>query len=87
MIECRALDLSDGFDEVLVDGHEIGMIFVVDHHIREADEQPLFFVHGIGYTVSHGWNQKVADVDAIHSPDANANLSSFGHNPLLPATG
>jgi len=35
------LNLCDGFDEVLVDSHEIRAVFIVDDNIGEADEQPL----------------------------------------------
>ncbi len=80
----KRLDLSDGFDEVLVDGDKIGPVFVVDDHISQADEQPLFFVDGVGDAVPHRRNEKVAHIDAIHSADANANLLPLGHGPLLP---
>jgi len=79
--------LSDGFDEILVEGDELRFVLVVDHDVGKIDEEPLLFVDGIGDTVAHGWDEKVADVDGIHRSDANANLLAFGHGTLLPPAG
>jgi hypothetical protein len=74
----------DGLDQVLVDRYEIRAILIIDHHVGEADKEALFFVNRIGHTISHGRNKEVADVDAIHSSDADANFLAFRHCPLLP---
>jgi hypothetical protein len=81
------LNLSDGFNEILVERDELRLILVVDHDVGEIDEEPLLFVNGIGDTVAHGWNKKVTDVNASHRSDANANLLAFGHGTLLPTVG
>jgi hypothetical protein len=81
------LQLCDGLDQVLVNGHEVRAILLVDHHVGEADKETLLFVNCIGHTIPHGRNEKVANVDAVHSPDADANLLAFGHGPLLPLLG
>ena len=81
------LNLSDGFDEILVESDKLRLILVVDHDVGEIDEEPLLFVDGIGNTVAHRRYKKVADVDAIHRSDANANLFAFGHGTLLPRVG
>jgi hypothetical protein len=78
------LNLSDGFDEILVDGDEIRAVFIVDDDIGKTDEQPLFFVDRVRDAVSHGGNQKISDIDAIDRTDANANLFAFWHRSLLP---
>jgi len=80
----RELQLCDGLDQVLVDSHEVRAILLIDDHIGEADKETLLFVDRIGHTVSHGWNEKVANIDTVHSPDADANLLAFWHEPLLP---
>jgi hypothetical protein len=84
---CRQLQFYDGLDQVFVDGHEIRAILLIDHHVGEADKEALLFVNRIGYTIPHGRNEKVADVDAVHSPDADANFLAFGHGTLLPLLG
>src|SRR5437899_3954432 len=68
---CRQLQLCDGLDQVLVDGHEVRAILLTDHHVGEADKETLLFVDRIGHTIPHGRNEKVANVDAVHSPDAD----------------
>ncbi len=78
------LQLCDRLDQVLVNGHEVRAILLVDHHVGKADKEPLLFVNCIGHTIPHGRNEKVANVDAVRSPDADANLLAFGHGPLLP---
>jgi hypothetical protein len=83
----RQLQFYDGLDQVFVDGHEIRAILLIDHHVGEADKEALLFVNRIGYTIPHGRNEKVADVDAVHSPDADANFLAFGHGTLLPLLG
>jgi len=83
----NSLDLSDGLDEILVEGDEIRLILVVDHDVCQIDEESLLFVNGIGDTVAHGRNEKVAYIDAIHRSDPNANLLAFGHGTLLPTVG
>jgi hypothetical protein len=80
----RPLQFYDGFNQVLIDGHEFRAILVINHNVGEADKEALLFVNRIGHTIPHGRNEKVADVDAIHSPDADANFLAFGHGPLLP---
>ena len=87
LVKLAVVQLRDGFDQVLVYGHEIRAILIIDHHVGEADEETLFFVDRIGHTIPHGRNEKVANVDAVHSPDADANLLAFGHGPLLPLFG
>jgi hypothetical protein len=77
------LELSDGLDEILVDGNEIRAILVVDNDVGQADKEPLFFIDGIRDTVSHGRNQKIAHIHAVDRSDANANLLPFGHRSLL----
>jgi hypothetical protein len=84
---CRQLQLCDGLDQILVDGHEVRAILLTDYHVGEADKETLLFVDRIGHTIPHGRNEKVANVDAVHSPDADANLLAFGHGPLLPLFG
>ena len=81
------LQLCDGLDQVLVNGHEVRAILLVDHHVGEADKETLLFINCIGHTIPHGRNEKVANVDAVRSPDADANLLAFGHGPLLPLLG
>jgi len=81
------LQLCDGLDQVLVNSHVVRAILVIDHYVSEADEETLLFVNCIGHTMPHGRNEKVANVDAVHSPDADANLLAFGHGPLLPLLG
>ena len=83
-IETMTLNLCDGFDEVLVDGYEIGAVFIVDDNIGETDEQPLLLVDCVRDPVPHGRNQKVAHVHAVDRTDANANLLAFRHRFLLP---
>ena len=78
------LNLRDGFDEVLVDGHEIRAVFIVDDNIGETDEQPLLLVDRIRDPVPHGRNQEIAHVHAVNRADANANLLAFRHRFLLP---
>ena len=80
-------DLRDGFDEVFIDSDEIRAVFVVDDNIGEADEQPLLFIDGVGDTVPHRRNEKIAHVHAVDSADANANLLPFRHGILLPLVG
>jgi hypothetical protein len=84
---CRQLQLCDGLDQVLVDGHEVHAILLIDHHVGEADKEAWLFVNRIGHTIPRGRNEKVANVDAVYSPDADANLLAFGHGPLLPLLG
>ena len=79
--------MRDGFDEVLIDGDEIRTVFIVDDHIREADEEALFFVDSVGDAVPHRRDEKIAHVHAIDSADANANLLPFWHGFLLPWPG
>jgi hypothetical protein len=81
MRRVERLDLSDGLDEILVDGDEVRPIFVIDHDVGEADEKPLLFVDGIRDAVSHGRDQEIAHIDAVDSSDANANLLPFRHKP------
>jgi hypothetical protein len=81
------LQLCDGLDQVLIDGHEVRPILVIDYHVSETDEETLLFVDRIGHTIPHGRNEKVANVDAVHSPDADANLLALGHGPLLSLSG
>jgi hypothetical protein len=73
------LDLGDGFDEILIDGDEIRAILVVDDDIGKTDEQPLLLVDRVRDPVSHGRNQKVANIHAVDRTDANANLLAFWH--------
>jgi len=80
----RALQLRDRFDQILIDSHEVRSVLIIDHHVGEADKETLLFVDRIGHTISHGRNEKVANVDAVHSPDADANLLAFGHRSLPP---
>ena len=75
----RQLQFHDGLDQVLVDSHEIGMVFFIDHHIGEADKEALFFVNRIGHTITHRGNEEVTDIDATYSSDADANFLAFGH--------
>jgi hypothetical protein len=84
---CRQLQLRDGLDQVLVDGHEVRAILLIDYYVGKADKETLLFIDRIGYTIPHGRNEKVSNVDAVHSPDADANLLAFGHVPLLPLHG
>jgi hypothetical protein len=79
--------LRDGFDEVLIDGDEIRTVLIVNDHIREADEEALFFVDGVGDSVPHRRDKKIAHVNAVDSADANANLLPFWHGFLLPWPG
>lgn len=81
------LELCDGFDQVLVDGHEVRTFLLIDQHVGETDEEPLLFINGIGHTISHGRNEEVTNVDIGRRPDADANLLAFGHGLLLPLFG
>ena len=81
------LNLSDRFNKILVERDEFRLVLVVDHDVSEVDEKPLLLVDGIGDTVAHRRDEEVADVDAVHSSDANANLLALGHDTLLPAVG
>ena len=76
------LELCDRFDEVLVDGDEVGSFLVVDQHVGKADEQPLLLVDRIGYPVAHRRYEEITDVGAVHRSNANANFFSLGHGSL-----
>ncbi len=80
------LELDDGFDEVLVDRHKVGPLFVVDDDVGQADEQTDLFVDRIRDTVAHGRNQEIADVRAPDCPNADPDLPPLGHG-LLPCDG
>src|SRR6185312_10302565 len=82
--ETKTLDLRDGFDQILVHGHEIRAVFIIDDDVRETDEQPLFFVDRVRHPVPHGRNQKISHIHAVDRADANANLLAFWHRFLLP---
>jgi len=87
-LRCRQqLQFCDGLDQVLVNGYEVRTILVIDQHVGEADKETLLFVDRIGHAIPHGRNEKIANVDGVHSPDADANLFAFGHGPLLPLLG
>jgi hypothetical protein len=84
---CRQLEFCDGLDQVLVDGHKVRAILLIDHHVGEADKETLLFVDRIGHTIPHGRDEKVANIDTVHSPDADANLLAFWHGSLLSLPG
>ena len=71
------LYLDNGLDQVFVDGHKLGTFFVINQDIRQADEQPWFFVNGIGHAVSHGRDEKITHVCAIDRPNPDSNLFAF----------
>jgi hypothetical protein len=83
----QQLEFCDGLDQVLVNGYEIRAIFLIDQHVGEADKETLLFVDRIGHTIPHGRNEKFANIDAVHSPDADANLLAFWHGSSLPRLG
>ena len=78
------LELYDGLDEVLVDRHKVGPLFVVDDDVGQADKQTHFFVDRVGDTIAHRRNQKITHIRAIDCPDADPDLLSVGHSLLLP---
>ena len=45
--EATELNLRDGFDEILIDGDEIGAVLVVDDDIGQTDEHTRFRMGGI----------------------------------------
>ena len=77
------LNLRDGFDEVLDDGHEIRSVFIVDDNIGKTYEKPLFLVDRVRDPVPHGRTQEIDHVHAFNRADANANLLPFRHGSLL----
>jgi hypothetical protein len=75
----RQLQFHNGLDQVLVDGHEIRAILIIDHHVGETDKEALLLVNRIGHTIAHRGNEEVADIGTTHSSDADANFLAFGH--------
>ena len=79
----RELDLCDGLDEVLVDRHKVGPLFVVDDDVGQADEQTDLFVDRVRDTIAHRRDQEITHIRAIDCPNADTDLPSFGHSLLL----
>jgi hypothetical protein len=77
------LELYDRFDEILVDRHKIGPLFVVDDDVGQADEQTNFFVDRVGDTIAHRRDQEIAYIRGVDRPNADPDLLSFGHSLLL----
>jgi hypothetical protein len=77
------LELYDRLDEVLVDRHKVGPLFVVDDDVGQADEQTDLFVDRVRDTIAHRRNQEIAYIRAIDRPDADSDLPPFGHSLLL----
>jgi hypothetical protein len=77
------LELYDGFDEVFVDRHKVGPLFVVDDDVGQADEQTNFLVDRVGDTITHRRDQEIADIRAVDCPNSDPNLLPFGHSLLL----
>ena len=77
------LDLHDGLDEILIDRHKIGPLFVVDDNVGQADEQTDFFVDRVSDAIAHRRDQEIAYIGAIDRPNEDSDLPAFGHSPLL----
>jgi hypothetical protein len=75
--------LYDRLDEVFVDRHKVGPLFIVYDDVGQADEQTDFFVDRVGDTIAHRRDQKIADIRAIDRPNSDSDLLSVGHSLLL----
>lgn len=82
--ETKGLELSDRFDQVLIDRDKIRPILVVDEDVGQADEETCFFVNRIGDTIPHRRDQEVSDVGAIDRPYTDADFLALGHDSPLP---
>jgi hypothetical protein len=80
----RELKLGDRFNQVLIDGDEIGPVFVIDQNIGQADEEALFLIDGVGDAISHRRDEKIPHVGAIHRSNADANFFALWHGSLRP---
>jgi hypothetical protein len=77
------LELYDRLDEVLVDRHKVGPLFVVDDDVGQADEQTDLFVDRVRDTIAHRRDEEITDIRGIDCPNADPDLPSFGHSLLL----
>ncbi len=83
----KVLELRDGLDQVLIEGYIVRTIYIVNDHVRQADEESHFLVDRVRDAMAHWRNEKVPHVGAVHRTDADANLLAFRHNVLLPVNG
>jgi hypothetical protein len=83
----RQLEFCDGLDQGLVDSHKVRVLLVIDCDVSKADKETLFFVDRVGHAIPHRGDEKFANVGAIHSPDADANLLAFWHELSSPCSG
>ena len=86
------LYLSDGLNQMLVDGDEVRLFSVVDHDVRETDKQSLLLVDRVRDAVPHRRNQEISDVRAVDRSDSDPNqlsllFFSFRHVDLQPSEG
>lgn len=58
----QLIQLNDGFNHIFIQRDEIGLDGVVDHNIRQIEEQNGFVIQNVGNAVSHRGNQDIPDI-------------------------